>query len=83
MEPVVLPCCCLGCFCCCLMSWPPSWFLHTVGLVLRWVLRCCVTVSYSWVTAVSNMLRFDFDFEVLGVWIFLGKMTTSCWLLGV
>jgi hypothetical protein len=53
------------------MSWPPSWFLHIVGLVLRWVLRCCVVVSYGWVTAVSNMLRFYF-FEVLGVWIFLG-----------
>jgi hypothetical protein len=65
------------------MSWPPSWFLHTVGLVLRWILRCCVTVSYGWVTAVSNMLRFNFVFEVLGVWIFLGKMTTSYWLLWI
>jgi hypothetical protein len=40
-------------------------------------------VSYGWVTAVSNMLRFNFVFEVLGVWIFLGKMTTSYWLLWI
>jgi hypothetical protein len=55
------------------MSWPPSWFLYIVGLVLRWILRGCVSVSYSWVTTVSNMLRFDFVFEALGVWIFLGN----------
>jgi hypothetical protein len=65
------------------MSWPPSWFLHIVGLVLRWILRSCVSVSYSWVTAVSNMLRFDFVFEALGVWIFLGIETISCWCLWV